>query len=130
MSSAECPDVVKPWTNFFLLVKETEASCKNKDKRITKNGFSTLSSSYPIANNMDFNMTASLEALLRELWTAHVNSISVGLLTFDEELHKLPKPELNFGRSWAGIVDYIAHAFFQCDLVCPLQRFHLNDNKS
>ena len=118
-SVQECPEVVKPWTSFFQLVEETKNDCDqtgtkdNVDRRDdSKHHFKT-----PLAEYLDFNVTSGASNLLFRLWNAHIHSIGYALPLFQDTLSLLSTPEKRFGRSWAGIVDFIAATNFRCDLV-------------
>jgi hypothetical protein len=124
--SAGCPDTIAPWKQFFELVIETQDSCsesgagsKPTAPNLTLPLTLTLNHTFktPMANVLDFTLSTGLEALLTSLWAAHLHSIGTALPLFNANLQALPDPERNFGRSWAGIVDFIAAVNFYCDLV-------------
>ena len=114
-----CPSVIDPWVKFFKLVTETAESCDDKTtntkEKETEKETSTkaMSPNTPLAYRLDFNITSDLENLLSSLWHAHLQSIGTALPLFEDNLKLLPTPEMNFGRSWAGLVDFIAACNFK-----------------
>lgn len=114
-NASACPDVVKPWTDFFLLVKSTQDQCSTTETFSTPGALDQSSSFFPIASRADFNLTYTMESLLQSLWNAHIHSIGTGLPLFEDELNNMSVPEAEFGRSWAGLVDLIAESLFPCN---------------
>lgn len=126
--SLSCPDTVEPWKQFFELVIKTEDNCNDienefKMERTDKSDATTVFAGplnhtfkTPVANLVEFNLSMGMESLLSSLWAAHIHSIGIALPLFNATLWALPTPERNFGRSWAGIVDFIAGVHFYCDL--------------
>lgn len=110
--SIDCPDIVEPWTSFFALVQQTNNTyCRDnhdsqQDYDVTR---------FPIAERCDFNLSYIVELHLQSLWKAHIHSIATGLPLFETELASMAKPEADFGRSWAGLVDLIAESLFPCN---------------
>lgn len=110
----DCPDVVDPWVEFFSYVNITANSCTdgiNKDATYEYDGHT------PIADRIDFNLTAQMENILQKLWNAHINSIDTALPLFKSQLALLSPPEATFGTAWAGLVDLISDTFFPCDML-------------
>ena len=62
---------------------------------------------YPISSKINLNITTGLETLLLTMWGAHIQSISTALPKFTTELNIMSVPEMRFGESWAGIVEFI-----------------------
>jgi Leg1 len=116
-----CPDVVQPWVDFFSYLNASADSCDSSSAessaRIkTPAGPVAFSPKIPAADYFDFNMTVDMERVLNKLWTAHISSINTGLPLFESKLQYISAPEALFGKSWAGLVELIADAYFPCDL--------------
>ncbi|XP_036624470.1 protein LEG1 homolog [Trichosurus vulpecula] len=58
----------------------------------------------------------SWDDLLKYLWDAHVASIEEGRTSFDDRSLYFPKPETDFGKSWATAMNYIAAIRFETTL--------------
>jgi hypothetical protein len=108
-----CPDDVEPWAMFFSLVASTSETCTTNS--VYKNK-SYIVMGTPIADTLDFNLTSSKEQLLDSLWAAHLHSIDAALPKFTDKLGLMSQAEAEFSESWATLVDFIASAFFLCDL--------------
>ncbi|KAJ1435049.1 hypothetical protein B484DRAFT_446345 [Ochromonadaceae sp. CCMP2298] len=117
VQASDCSEVVEHWSDFFLLVKSTADSCDQGASASASAPSSAFSPQTPISTALDFNLSTGSETLLASLWNAHIHSIGYALPLFDQELAQLPAPEARFGRSWAGIVDFIAACNFKCDLL-------------
>jgi len=120
VSANQCPEAIKPWTDFFNLLDNTKNSCNyrsSSDALLYAGDLKKRLNNTPIADTMNFNVTPGMDNLLSSLWNAHLHSIEIALPLFDEQLQSMSKAESRFGRSWAGIVDFIAECHFLCNML-------------
>lgn len=109
LSPADCPELVKPWKDYFLLVNATKDACS---KYVSASGMSGRRDAVPALN---YHLDATSEQLLSVLWAAHLHSIDSALPLFSAQLDAMSSAEAQFGRAWAGLVDLIAASRFPCN---------------
>ncbi|KAJ1397208.1 hypothetical protein B484DRAFT_472136, partial [Ochromonadaceae sp. CCMP2298] len=124
VQESDCAEVVKHWSDVFLSVNSTAESCdQGASASVSSSASASAPSSAfspqtPISTALNFNLSTRSVTLLASLWNEHIHySIGYALPLFDQELAQLPAPEARFGRSWAGIVDFIAACNFKCELL-------------